>query len=87
MTTLNTLTTSIHTKFNSTTLNNNLEATFYVLAGLGRGILILIFCIITICICFCLQLARRKRQVLIFTADNVYTREDDEQPRQGMVNK
>ena len=54
----------------------------YVLAGLGGGILILTLCIITVCIYFCLRLARRKRQVFTFTADNVYSMEDHELPQQ-----
>ena len=62
--------------------DNTFDATFYVLAGLGGGSLVLTFCIITMCTCICLWLARRKRQVLIFTADNVYTVEDGEQPQQ-----
>ena len=81
----------------TTTLNINVTVTsiyndntvtfdtaFYVLAGLGGAILILTFCIIIMCICFCLhvRLGRRKRQMLIITADNVYTMEDDEQPWQ-----
>ena len=78
MTTLNLTATSIHT-----TLNANLSHhAYYVLAGLGGGILVIIFCIITVCICFALQLARRKRQVLTLTEENVFTIEDDEQPQQ-----
>lgn len=55
---------------------------FYVLAGLGGGILVLTLCVIIMCICVCLWLAKRKRQGLTFTTDNVYTIEDDGQPLQ-----
>ena len=54
----------------------------YSLAGLGGGSLFLTFCIIAMCTCVCLRLARGKRKLLTFTADNVYTMEDDEQPQQ-----
>ena len=69
------------------TEDNNLEA-FYMLGGLGGGILTLTFCIITVCICFCLRLARRKRKEFsASTVDNVDTMEDNEQPQQQNGNK
>ena len=68
--------TSKYTSLNNTTSDTTAKLeTFYVLAGLGGAILVFIFCIITMCICVCLWLARRKRQVLTFTADG-------EQPQQ-----
>ena len=87
-TTLNIIVTSIYTTLNVNPLHTDPEG-IYVLAGLGGGILVLMFCIIMLCVCFCLRLARRKRQVLTFTAENVYTMEDNEQPQQqhGMYNK
>ena len=98
-TTVTTVTTPTDSTSDSTniTLNINVKVTsiyndntvtfdtpFYVMAGLGGGILILTFCIIIVCICFCLhvRLGRRKRQMLTITADNVYTMEGDEQPWQ-----
>ena len=75
---------SIEAKYYYIFVNNDNTVTFdtpfYMLAGLGGGILILTFCIIIMCICFCLHiptvpLGRKKRQMLTFTADNV---EDDE---------
>ena len=58
---------------------------FYVLAGLGGGILILTILVITMCIYLCLRLVKRKRHTLTITVapdppHNVYTMEDDEQP-------
>ena len=81
MTNLNLIATSIHTTFNT----NPSHQAIHVLAGLGGGILVFIFCIITVCICFCLRLARRKRQVLTFTAENVYSMDDGEQPQQEQM--
>ena len=77
-TTQNIIVTSIYTTLNA----NPLHQAFYVLAGLGGGILVLTFCTITMCIYFCPRLTKRKRQVLAFTADNVYTMEVDEQSQQ-----
>ena len=84
-TTLNTIVTSIYTTQNANNLYTNLDG-FYVLAGLGAGILVFTaFCIITVCIYFGLQLTRRKRQLLTFTAENVYTMDDGEQPQQQQM--
>ena len=86
-TTLNKITTV--TSIYTTLINANpSHQAYYVLAGLGGGILVFIFCIITVCICFALQLARRKRQVLTLTEENVYTMEDSEQQQQqhGILN-
>ena len=83
-TTLNMIVTSIYTTQNANNLYTNLDG-FYVLAGLGAGILVFTFCIIAVCICLCLQLARRKRQLLTLTAENVYTMDDGEQPQQQQM--
>ena len=83
-TTLNMIVTSIYTTLNANNLYTNLDG-FYVLAGLGAGILISTFCIIAVCICSCLQLARRKRQLLTFTAENVHTMDDGKQPQQEQM--
>ena len=70
-TTLNIIATSTYVTLNA----NPSHQVFYVLGGLGGGILVFTFCIIMVCICFFLQLARRKRLMLKFTAENVYTME------------
>ena len=62
---------SICTTFNESESDNASgtdSEVFYVLAGLGGGILILVFSVATMCMYFGFQLAKRRRQLLVVTA-------------------